>query len=296
MKISPAFLACALLGGSLISANAQDAPVTQVHMQLSDTVHMLTANPANAGNLAVSAGSDGILVVDDQLSTSADSIREAVAKIQPGRIDFIVNTHYHFDHAGSNAAFGNEATIVAHTNVRARLKEGREAGTRFIQGERPPEALPKLTFEDAVTFHFNGEDIDIMHLPNNAHTDGDAVVFFRGSNVLHMGDQYFNLGGFPYIDRDVGGSATGLRDNIAMLLSMIDDHTRVIPGHGPLAMKADLQKHHDFLAATIDFIASAKAEGKTMAEVQDAGLPEQFAVTGGFIPQEAWIQFVFESL
>lgn len=277
-------------------ANAQAVTVTQDHTQLSDTVHMLVPNPATAGNLAVSAGVDGILVVDDQLETSAQSIRDAVEAIQPGRIDFLVNSHYHFDHAGSNAAFGADSTIVAHKSVRMRLAEGREAGARFIQGDRPREALPKLTFEDSVTIHFNGEDIDIIHLQNPAHTDGDAVIFFRGSNVIHLGDQFINLGGFPYIDRDVGGSAVGLRDNLATIMTMIDDHTRIIPGHGPLAMKSDLKNFYDLVADTIDIVAAHKRDGKTLPEIQEAGLPEQYAGASGFIPEGLWIQFIYESL
>ena len=296
MTIHPRSTGVALALVIACQANAQEVALTQDHTQLSDTVHLLVPNPATAGNLAVSAGDDGILVVDDQLETSAASIREAVAAIQPGRIDFIVNSHYHFDHAGSNASFGADSTIVAHSSVRMRLAEGREAGARFIQGERPPEALPRVTFDDRVTIHFNGEDIDIIHLPNPAHTDGDAVVFFRGSNVIHTGDQFINLGGFPYIDRDVGGSAVGLRDNLATLLTMIDDHTRIIPGHGPLAMKPDMKAFYDLVADTIDLVAEQKRDGKTLTEIQEIGLPEQYGSAGGFIPEGLWIQFVFESL
>ena len=295
IKKTAAFISSAI--ALVATTNAQEVAMTLDHTQLSETVHLLVPNPPMAGNLAVSAGTDGILLVDDQLASSAPTIRAAVADIQTGGIDFLVNSHYHFDHAGSNASFGDDSTIVAHINVRTRLAEGREAGARFIEGERPVAALPKVTFADAVTIHYNGEDIDIVHLPNPSHTDGDAVIFFRGSNVIHTGDQYVNLNGFPYIDRDVGGSAIGLRDNVATLLTMIDDHTRIIPGHGPLAMKPDLQKFHDLVAGTIDFVAAEKRAGKTVVEIQEGGLPAPYAGYGaGFIPETLWIQFVFDSL
>jgi glyoxylase-like metal-dependent hydrolase (beta-lactamase superfamily II) len=285
---------------SVSAGAAENEDIYDVELEsirLSDTVYMLEPEPPTVGNLAISAGEDGILMVDDQLMSLTDKIRAAVAEIQPGEITFLVNSHYHFDHAGGNAEFGKESTIVAHHNVRSRLAEGREAGPRFIEGTRPPEALPVITFRESVTFHWNGEDVDVIHLPNPSHTDGDAVVFFRGSNVIHMGDQYINLGGLPYVDRDVGGNALGLRDNMALLLGMIDEETKIIPGHGPLASKPDLQWFHDLLAGTIAFIEAEKNAGRTLEQVQSAGLPDQYKEgTSGFIPHATWIQYVYSSL
>ena len=208
----------------------------------------------------------------------------------------MVNSHYHYDHAGGNADFGLESLIVAHESIRRRLMEGREAGARFRDTPTPVEALPVLTFEDSVTLHRNGERTDVIHSRNPSHTDGDTVIFFRDSNVIHTGDQYVNLGGFPYIDHDVGGSALGLRDNIADVLGMIDDETRIIPGHGPLATKAELQHYHDQVAESIAHIEEAKQSGKPLEEIQSAGLPEKFADYTGFMPATAWIQFVYASL
>ena len=224
-------------------------------------------------------------------------VKAAIAEIQDGEIAFVINTHYHFDHAGGNAAFGEEATIVAHSSVRKRLMEGREWGVVFIEGERPAAALPVLTFDESVTFHWNGEAVDVIHFPNPSHTDGDVVVFFRDSNVVHTGDQYINRNGFPYIDQDVGGTAQGLRDNIASLLEIIDDETTIIPGHGPLATKADLRWFHDVVAETIAHIEGEKRAGKTLEQIQGAGLPEAYEEVGsGFIPEAAWIQAVYTSL
>jgi glyoxylase-like metal-dependent hydrolase (beta-lactamase superfamily II) len=263
--------------------------------KLSEAVYMLEPVPPLAGNLAVSIGEDGIIMVDDQMMPLTEKIKQAVAKLQKGSIEFLINSHYHYDHAGGNAAFGNEANIVAHTSVRERLKEGREAGTRFIEGTRPREALPVITFDESVSFHWNGEEVEVIHFPDPSHTDGDSVIFFRGSNVIHTGDQYVNLGGFPYIDRDVGGSALGLRNNIARLLELVDDGTRIIPGHGPLASKADLKWYYDLVAESIEYITSEKRAGKSVQAIQSGGLPEKFAGATGFMPANQWIEFVYSS-
>ncbi len=266
--------------------------------QLSDTVYLLLPEPGLAGNLAVSAGEDGILIVDDAMVPVAPKIKAAVAKIQEGRIDFVVNSHYHFDHAGGNAAFGADSAIVAHANVRKRLLENRHAGANFSATPFPSEALPIVTFNESVTLHWNGEAIDVIHFGNPAHTDGDVAIFFRDSNVVHAGDQFPNLGGYPYIDRDVGGSALGLRDNMAQLLKIVDDETKIIPGHGPLATKADLQRYHDYVAKTIDHIDKQKSAGKSLEDVQKDGLPEKFAPYGNgpLSPEPVWIGYVWASL
>ena len=291
------FAATFLLGAVPATGLAQDLAAIEIETtKLSERIYMLVAQPPMAGNLAVSVGEDGVILVDDQMMPVTPKIKAAIAKISEGNIEFVINTHYHFDHAGGNAAFGEEATIVAHSNVRKRLKEGREAASRFIEGTRPKAALPVITFGESLTFHWNGEDVDVVHFPDPSHTDGDSVIFFRGSNVIHTGDQFVNLRGYPYIDKDVGGSATGLRDNIAKLLQIVDDETKIIPGHGPLARKADLQWFHDTVAETIEHIAGEKRAGRTLEQIQHAGLPEKFAEVGGFIPENVWIQSVYTGL
>tara|TARA_B100001559_G_scaffold40637_1_gene30194 strand:- start:167 stop:1072 length:906 start_codon:yes stop_codon:yes gene_type:complete len=276
---------------------AQDlSKVKQETIQLSDTVYLIVPNPPYGGNLAVSVGDDGILLVDDQMMPMTPGIREAIARLQEGGIKYLVNTHYHYDHAGGNEAFGKDSVIVAQHNVHMRLAEGREAGARFIEGKRPIEALPDITFESDMRFYWNGEAVDVIHFPNSSHTDGDSVIYFRDSNVVHTGDQYVNLNGFPYIDRDVGGSATGLRDNIGALLELIDDETKIIPGHGPLATKGDLEAFYSIVADSISIVRTSKEQGKSLDEIQQAGLPKRFDGVVGFMPAGLWIQFVFDSL
>ena len=280
-----------------VAASAQDLSLVEqkVH-KLSDTVWWVEPVPAYGGNIAVSAGEDGILMVDDQLMPLTDDIKEAVASIQEGKIDFLINSHYHYDHAGGNAAFGEESLIIAHHSVKTRLLERREAGFNFRDEPNPAEAIPVLTFKENVTFDWNGEDIDVIYLGNTSHTDGDVVIFFRESNVIHTGDQYVNLNGYPFIDLPVGGSATGLRDNIAAMLAMIDDDTKVMPGHGPVTTKTELQAYHDRIAATIDIVEKQKLAGKSLDEIQETGLPDEYSKFTGFMTIPTWIQQVFSSL
>ena len=280
-----------------VAASAQDLSLVEqkVH-KLSDTVWWVEPVPAYGGNIAVSAGEDGILMVDDQLMPLTDDIKEAVASIQEGKIDFLINSHYHYDHAGGNAAFGEESLIIAHHSVKTRLLERREAGFNFRDEPHPAEAIPVLTFKENVTFDWNGEDIDVIYLGNTSHTDGDVVIFFRESNVIHTGDQYVNLNGYPFIDLPVGGSATGLRDNIAAMLAMIDDDTKVMPGHGPVTTKTELQAYHDRIAATIDIVEKQKLAGKSLDEIQETGLPVEYSKFTGFMTIPTWIQQVFSSL
>lgn len=286
------------VGAVSATAAEQDLAAVEIRTtQLTERIYLLVTDPPTAGNLAVSAGEDGIMLVDDTMMPITPRVKAAIAEIQEGGVAFVINTHFHFDHAGGNAAFGEESTIVAHSSVRKRLMEGREWGVVFIEGERPAAALPVLTFDESVTFHWNGETVDVIHFPDPSHTDGDVVIFFRDSNVVHTGDQYINRNGFPFIDLDVGGTAQGLRDNMAKLLEIIDDETTIIPGHGPLARKADLQWFHDVVAETIAHIEGEKRAGKTVEQIQEAGLPEAYEEVGsGFIPEAAWIQAVYTSL
>ena len=279
------------------SASAQDYSLVEqkVH-KLSDTVWWIEPVPAYGGNIAVSAGEDGILMVDDQLMPLTDDIKEAVAGIQKGKVDFLVNSHYHYDHAGGNAAFGEESLILAHHSVRTRLLEAREAGSNFREEPHPAAAIPVVTFNENITFHWNGEAIDVIYIGNTSHTDGDVVIFFRDSNVIHTGDQYVNLNGYPFIDLAVGGSATGLRDNIAGMLALIDDDTKVIPGHGPMTTKAELQAYHDRIAATIDIVEKQKLAGKSIEAIQETGLPDEYSKYTGFMTIPTWIGHVFSSL
>lgn len=288
----------ALLSGGLAAAlcwpaaGQQDFSQVEVTGQkVSGSVHMLTGA---GGNIGVSAGEDGILIVDDQFAPLADKIRQALADISPGDLEFVLNTHYHFDHTGGNIVFGPEATIVAHANVRKRMSTEQTIRGN-VQPPSPKDALPVITYEDSVSIHFNGEEIKLHYLPIG-HTDGDTMVHFTGSNVVHMGDDFF-AGRFPFVDLEGGGNAVSLTKNIGMVLEKLPADVKIIPGHGPLSTKDDLAAYHEMLETTIGVVEKARRAGKTLDEIKAAGFGEAWKTWGsGFINESAWVEIVYRSL
>jgi glyoxylase-like metal-dependent hydrolase (beta-lactamase superfamily II) len=218
------------------------------------------------GNIGVSAGDDGVFIIDDQFAPLAPKIKAAIAKISPKPLRFVFNTHWHGDHTGSNETLaGSGALIVAHDNVRKRMSVDQviEAfGGRKVPAS-PPKALPVVTFNDEVTFHLNGDEIHVFHVAS-AHTDGDAIVHFKRANVVHMGDTFIN-GTFPVVDYSSGGTIDGLIAAQERVLALVDGDTKIIPGHGPLGDRAALQKTHDLTKEWRDAVAKASA-GKTLEQ------------------------------
>ena len=248
------------------------------------------------GNIGVSVGEDGILIVDDQFAPLADKIRASLKTLGQGKLRFVLNTHWHGDHTGSNAAFGPEATIVAHNNVRKRMST--EQRSEFFKSTTPPspkEALPVITFDHALTVHFNGEEIRAIHFPNG-HTDGDSVIFFTTSNVVHLGDDFFS-GRFPFVDLDSGGSVEGLTKNIGELITKIPAGAKLIPGHGPISTIDDLKTYHRMLIETTAIIRQKIEAKKTLDQIKSEGLPAEWNSWGtGFIKTDLWIELVYRSL
>ena len=284
-------VAAAALLAVPVTAQQDFSAVEVTAEHVAGAVHMLTGA---GGNIGVSAGEDGILIVDDQFAPLADKIRAALKGISPGDLEFVVNTHFHFDHTGGNAIFGKEALIVAHTNVRKRLAEG--AGVRGRPAEpAPKEALPVVTYDDGVSIHFNGEEIMIGHL-TGGHTDGDSYIYFADSNVVHLGDQFF-AGRFPFVDLGNGGNAVGLRDSIGEVLEYLPADAKVIPGHGPLSSVDDLKTYHRMLTECVAAVKAGKDAGKSVEDIQAAGLPDEWEGWGsGFINESVFITSIFESL
>jgi Zn-dependent hydrolases, including glyoxylases len=247
------------------------------------------------GNVGVSIGADGVLIVDDDFAQVAPKIAEALKTLAgTERPRFVLNTHWHGDHTGGNAFFGKDSLIIAHANVRRRMSvESVVRGNKVPPA--PAEALPIITFEQSISIHFNGEEIRVIHLPNG-HTDGDSMIFFTKSNVVHMGDQFFN-GRFPFIDTDSGGSVQGLMKNIAEVIRQIPADAKIIPGHGSPATLDDLKAYNQMLIETVDAVQKGMIAGKTLEGLKKDGLPEKYKSWGsGFINTDTWIETIYKSL
>lgn len=246
------------------------------------------------GNIGVSIGDDGIVMIDDQYAPLAPKIEAALKSITDKPVRFILNTHYHGDHTGGNEAFGKSAPIVAHENVRKRLASGTtRRGTTTPPA--PAGALPVLTFNDSVTIHLNGEDVRAVHMPHG-HTDGDAVIWFTKSNVVHMGDDLFN-NRFPFVDRENGGSVRGLIANIDKVIATIPDDAKVIPGHGALTDKNGLRTFVAMLRGTSAAIEQGIAAGKSLDQLKaDKALATWEPWGAGFIKTDDWIKTLHDEL
>ena len=284
--ILAAFIAASPLVYSTINpANAQDrfADVEVKATAIKGSVHMLTGA---GGNIGVSAGEDGVLIIDDQFAPLAEKIAAQLGELGSDKPKYVINTHYHGDHTGSNAFFHSHkgATILAHENVRVRL-----ANDEKIK----PEALPTITYEDGIKIYFNDETLHVMHLAVG-HTDGDSVVWFEQPNVMHTGDLFFN-GRFPYIDQGAGGNVEGYMDSVKQLLAKIDDDTVIIPGHGDMSNKQEYTAFLSMITETFDYVKALKQGGKTLEDVKAMGLDDKWADwSWNFINEEKWIETLYK--
>jgi len=246
------------------------------------------------GNIGVSVGSDGILIIDDQFAPLADKIKAALAKLGSDKPKFIINTHWHGDHTGGNPHFGRDGTIIAHTNVRNRLIARQELFGRPVE-PLPKEGWPVVTFDESVSVHFNDEEIRVIHFPHG-HTDGDSVIFFTKSNVVHMGDHMF-AGMFPFVDLDHGGDVEGMARNVAKVIGEVPPDVKIIPGHGPISTLDDLKSFHRMLVETSQVVKERIAAGKTLEQIKSEGLPDPWKSWGnGFIKTDAWLETTHKSV
>jgi len=294
MKNYLLILAAFILCVGVKATYAQDFSKVEIKVtKVAGNVYMLEGS---GGNIGVSVGPDGILIVDDQFAPLADKIRAALKTLGEGKLKFVLNTHYHGDHTGGNVVFGPDALIIAQANVRKRLST--EQISRFFNRTTPAspkEALPVITFDQTVSIFFNGEEIKVIHFPKG-HTDGDSVIFFTGSNVVHMGDDFFN-GRFPVVDLEAGGDVEGMTKNIGDIISKLPAGVKIIPGHGPLSDVEGLKAFHRMLIETTDIVRKRMAAGKTLEQIKAEGLPEEWKSWGpGFINTSRWIELVYNSL
>ena len=261
--------------------------------KVAGNVYMLQGS---GGNIGVSVGSDGILIVDAQFAPLADKIKAALKALGEGKLKFVLNTHWHGDHTGGNVVFGPEAPIIAHDNVRKRLAvEQKSEFFKRTTPASPKEALPVVTFGQSLSVHFNGEEIKVIHFPQG-HTDGDSIIFFTGSNVVHMGDDFF-AGRFPFVDLESGGTVEGLAKNIGEIIPKLSTDVKLIPGHGPISTVDDLKLYHRMLVETTDIVRKKMAAGTALAQIKTEGLPEEWKSWGtGFIKTDVWIETIHRSL
>ncbi len=246
-------------------------------------IYMLTGS---GGNIGVSVGPDGILIVDDQFAPLAEKIEAALKQLNSGKLKFVLNTHYHGDHTGGNKHFGQQANIIAHTNVRKRL------------GGKPDDSkpeLPVITFDDSLSVWFNGEEIKLAHVPP-AHTDSDSIVYFTDANVIHFGDTFFS-GRFPNIDLGGGGDVRGYIRNVGEALKKTPADAKLIPGHGPLSTVKELKEFHEMLVETSGVVEKAITAGKTLDQIKADGLPAKWKRwEAPTLKTDRWLEILYRGL
>ncbi len=268
------FIIVVLLFTSCLAVTAQNFDTVNIKTtKVAGSVYMLEGS---GGNIGVLIGNDGVILIDDQFAPLSEKIKKAITTISDKPIKFIVNTHFHGDHSGGNNVFGSEGSIiVAHENARKRLSAD-HLFTAFKQEQKAMsyEGLPKITFAESLNFNMNGETVQVIHI-KNAHTDGDAAIYFKESNVLHAGDAFVRYG-LPFIDDDGGGTIDGMISGSEQMLKMINDETKIIPGHGQIASKKDLLDYKNQLQTIRNRIADGIKAGKTVDQIISSDPTKEF--------------------
>ncbi|MCP4000397.1 MAG: MBL fold metallo-hydrolase [Gammaproteobacteria bacterium] len=298
MSSKKSLMVFSVLCGILISfiINARETIEKEIKIiEISENIHMLMGI---GGNIAVSSGTDGVFIIDDDMPPIATNIEAAVRSIQDEPVRMVFNTHWHFDHTGGNKHFGEQgALIVAHDNVRERMSK-RQYSTLFNTETKPsPDlALPVVTFDQSISFHLNGGTIRALHLPFG-HTDGDAVLFFEEANIVHMGDLFFNRM-YPVIDISAGGSAQGMIAAITAVLPMLNKDTVIIPGHGPVGDINDLKAFREMLMIVTNRAQLLIDEGKTLEEITALSPTFNYDDTWAweFMPPQRFIKLIYDSV
>ena len=277
----------------------QDEDFSKVQIKVTKVAGSVYMLEGSGGNIGASVGEDGIVIVDDQYAPLADKIQAALKGITDKPLRFVINTHYHGDHTGGNEYFQKQAPIIAQDNVRKRLEGGGTGGNGgAVKSEHKPatkEALPIITFDHDVTVHLNGEDIRALYFPAG-HTDGDAVIFFSKSNVVHMGDDFVTYG-FPFIDVDSGGSINGMIEGVEKVLTQVPADVKIIPGHGPISSVDDVRAYVKMLKETRDAVEKALKQHKTVDQMKQAKILAPWKkYSGDFINEDTFIETLYNSL
>jgi glyoxylase-like metal-dependent hydrolase (beta-lactamase superfamily II) len=280
-------------------AASQNQDFSKVEMKVTKVAGSVYMLQGAGGNIGASVGDDGIVIVDDQYAPLADKIQTTLKGITDKPVRFVINTHYHGDHTGGNAYFQKQAPIIAQDNVRKRLESGGSAGNggSIHMDNKPVDrgALPIITFDHDVTVHLNGEDIRALFFPAG-HTDGDSIIFFPKSNVVHMGDDFVTYG-FPFIDVDSGGSINGMIDGVEKVIAQVPPDVKIIPGHGPVSNLDDVRAYLTMLKGTRDAVEKALQQHKTLDQMKQAKLLDPWKkYSGDFVNQDAFLETLYNSL
>jgi glyoxylase-like metal-dependent hydrolase (beta-lactamase superfamily II) len=290
-------LACTIALAALAFAQDEDFSKVQIKVtKVAGSVYMLEGS---GGNIGASVGDDGIVIVDDQYAPLADKIQAALKGVTDKPIRFIINTHYHGDHTGGNAILQKQAPVIAHDNVRRRLEQGGSAGNlgsiNFEAKPQPKEALPILTFDHDMTVHLNGEDIRALHFPSG-HTDGDSIIFFPKSNVVHMGDDFVRYG-FPFIDLGSGGSVEGMIAAMDEVVPKLPPDVKVIPGHGAISTLDEVRDYVKMLKETRAAVEKGVKAGKTLDQLKQEKVLEPWKKwSGDYISSDIFVETLYNDL
>jgi len=303
------FLAIVSLGlviQSQINAAQQEQPikllenfdeVKVVSLKVNESIYVLKSEGGGVigGNVGVCVGNDGTFIIDDSFAKLSDKFKNAISKLTDKKVNFVVNTHFHFDHTDGNESFGKDgAIIISQTNSRSRMMEDIVFPLfKKRQNAYSEVGLPKITLDEALKFHYNGHTINILHF-GPAHTDGDLVIQFKESNVVHLGDLLIDYG-FPFIDVPNGGSVDGFIATLKKISNMIDDETVIIPGHGALAKKSDLLEFKNMLETIRNRIFKGIEGGKTLGQIAESNPTKGFEL-GGPIPVNEFVKIIYSSL
>ncbi|MET1111061.1 MAG: MBL fold metallo-hydrolase [Allosphingosinicella sp.] len=285
------------IAASVASSAAAQQDLSKVEVKVEKIAPGVAVLTGAGGNIGLSYGADGNIIVDDQYAPMSGKIVAAIATVDPDPVRFVVNTHWHGDHTGGNEAMGGRgAVILAHRNVRTRM-----SSEQFIAAlndkvpASPAGALPVVTFEDGVTLHLNGDTLHVVHVAD-AHTDGDSLVHWQKANVLHMGDTFFHKFSRPFIDLSSGGSIDGMIAAVDKGLAWSNETTRIIPGHGPVASKAELAAYRAMLIDIRAKVAAGIRAKRTLAQIQASKPAAPYGMADGFIKPDQFVAFVHESL
>jgi glyoxylase-like metal-dependent hydrolase (beta-lactamase superfamily II) len=288
-------LAAGVLAGK---ASAQNRDFSKVEIKTIKVAGAISMLQGAGGNIAVSAGDDGVAMIDDEFAPLSEKIHAAIRKLSPKPVRFLINTHWHGDHTGGNAQFSDTATILASANVRKRLMSGGEiSAVKMKIDPAPSAALPVVTFDEGLSLWWNGEEIKAIRLPPG-HTDGDTVVWFKKSNVVHLGDDFVTYG-FPFVDLGSGGSVTGMLKALDIILGQIPQDAKIIPGHGDVSTVADVRKFRSSLEEMVQTVKKGLAAGKTVTQLQQEKVLAPWASWGpdnAFVKADAFIATIADDL